>query len=145
VPAGIIDLKKEARAMGTVLLVAAILPLFVLLDWIRRRARRANVRPLWYVAGAFTGWAVAVTLALWAAPHLFKSLGGAFGLPDGGYGIGWILLGWIAGCVGVGMSYIVLRIRTAHDPDYEELTEPAKPSLEADVLKPRDGDHVGPD
>jgi hypothetical protein len=37
--------------------------------------------------------------------------------------------------------YLYFRMRTARDPDYEELTGPP-PSDVADVRQPGDGDHV---
>jgi hypothetical protein len=63
------------------------------------------------------------------------------------YGLGMVALivnGLIRSAVVAGCTYLHFRARMARDPDFEERTEPAKPSLEADVREPRDGDHVGP-
>jgi hypothetical protein len=124
-------------------LALGLVPVIEVCDAIVRRAHAAKVRPWRYVRAAWAGWGVGSIVLPLTLPVLNDLTGDR--IPESWDF--WIVLvsSFVGGVVGACPSYVVLRMRTARHPDYEDLTGPEKGSLEADIPQPRDRDHIGPD
>ena len=124
-------------------IVIGLLPVSLAYELIERRAKSAGVRPFRYqlvsVLGTWIGLMVmpVAIVALFAHEPWFRGLSPLVGFGSLG------LLGWVGGTLGACGGVWYLRMQTARHPDYEDPGQPG--SLEADVLQPRDRDHVGPD
>ena len=127
------------------LLLFDAVPLFIVMKLIGKRARSARVKPERHLYAAVLGWGLGLVLLHATTIVLVVQLARHEGERFEWIFLTWVPTGLFGGTVGALASYLHLRMQTARDPDYEDRTEPQKPSLEADVPQARDGDHVGPD
>jgi H+/Cl- antiporter ClcA len=115
-------------------------PMLLITDRISYRADAGGVRSapyLWSaIVGSFVGWLIANVVVVTALNVVVSKR-----LTDSMFYVLFLLLGLIGATFVPALCYLLVRMRTARDPDYEELRG-SLPSHITHIPQPRDRDDL---
>ena len=110
--------------------------------------RSAGIDPVRYHLLSAAGWLFGILVGYVCVAMVFLLLTPGrkgWGIPIWVVLCGTLVCGLVSATTGPALSYLILWVRTARDPDYDDRMRRKKPSQIADISQPRDGDDVRPE